>query len=130
MGVNVCQPNSTSLEELVEFGPEEQPMLPCGTDEDCQQFSDIAICATYKGVSDCTVPCEEPEDCKMSALAAGMTINFLECSADEGDGSRNACLPNPVCEEDQYDASCFASFFGEITEEDFPAFDPFASDQD
>ena len=130
LSINVCQPDPTTLEELMEFGPEDQPMLPCSTDDDCQQFSNIAICATSKGVSDCTVPCDEADDCKMSAQVQGMTINFLECSVDEGDGSRNACLPNPVCEEDPTDRVCFMSIFGEPTEEEFPAFNPFPGDED
>ncbi len=126
MSVNVCQPDPATLTDLAEFPPEEPPTLPCSTDEDCQQFSDIAICVTYKGISDCTIPCTKPEDCKMSAQVMGMTINFLECSANAG--ALNACLPNPICEEDPLNVACFVSILGEPTEEDFPAFDPFAAD--
>jgi hypothetical protein len=97
MSVNVCQPAPEAEEEAqAEPVPEEQPTLPCSTDEDCQEFSEIAICAMFEGVRDCTIPCGAEADCDMPTVM-GVNIDFLTCLADEGDASRNACLPDKAC---------------------------------
>jgi len=97
MSVNVCQPPAEDSGEAPQ--PEEQPRIPCGSDAECVAANAGAICATYSGQRDCTLPCSVESDCDMPVLG-GMSIDFLTCIADAGQTSRKACLP---------DARCFAN---------------------
>ena len=79
--------------------PEEQPRIPCSTDAECEELSPGAICATFQGARDCTIPCEAESDCELPALG-GSAPDFFTCAADEGDASRDACLPDLACLDD------------------------------
>ena len=76
--------------------PEEEPRIPCKTDAECDALQSGLICAQFQGQRDCTIPCSQESDCDMPAVG-GMSIDFMTCIADEGDSSRNACLPDVAC---------------------------------
>ena len=139
MSVNVCQP-APEEETQAELVPEEQPTLPCSTEEDCQQFSAIAICALFEGVRDCTIPCAEEKDCEMPTVM-GVSMDFLTCIPDEGNTNRKACLPDKACWDKPTDCmgglDDFMNMGGDGEEEDMDGdmsdeddLDPFSSDLD
>ena len=92
LSVDVCQ------EAPEEEAPteEERPRIPCATDADCAEYGDLAVCAEWKGLWDCTIRCDVERDCAPPALG-GVTFDFLACAEDEGDGSRTVCLPDEDC---------------------------------
>jgi hypothetical protein len=94
LSVDVCQPPASEGSETPDA--EEQPRIPCATDAECQAAQPGAICATYEGQRDCTMPCSVESDCDLPALG-GMAIDFLTCIQDQGSSSRLACLPDARC---------------------------------
>ena len=76
--------------------PEEEPRIPCKTDAECDALQSGLICAQFQGQRDCTIPCSQESDRDTPAVG-GMSIDFMTCIADEGDSSRNACLPDVAC---------------------------------
>ena len=101
MSIDVCQPAKEEVpaEEASEENaptPEEQPTLPCVTDEDCSKFDSGAICAQWQGTKDCTIPCAQESDCDIPAIA-GFSVDFMTCLEDEADSTRMACLPDEKC---------------------------------
>jgi len=118
MSINVCQPakEEAPAEEATEEdapAPEEQPTLPCVTDEDCSKFDSTAICAQWEGAKDCTIPCTQESDCDIPAIG-GFSVDFMTCLEDEADTSRMACLP---------DAACFADVMSCVTLPSMPGMD-------
>lgn len=56
------------------------------------------ICATFMGVTDCTLPCTKESDCTFTF--PGVTIDMHTCQPDQTPGvTRNACLPDLTCFE-------------------------------
>ena len=76
--------------------PEEEPKIPCNTDDDCKIFQDDAICAEWMGAKDCTIPCTQESDCDAPA-AFGVRFDFADCQTDEANTDRMACLPREEC---------------------------------
>ncbi|MDP7040030.1 MAG: hypothetical protein QGI45_12780 [Myxococcota bacterium] len=124
MSVNVCQPepesddgSSSSSSSSSSGGgntaqpdPEEQPALPCSSDAECAKLEAGSICALFKGSRDCTVPCTQESQCDMPAMM-GYSVDFFTCIADEGDSSRDACLPDEACFSNPM--SCMSVSFGD-----------------
>lgn len=78
--------------------PPEPPRLPCTEDDDCEGD---AVCAIFKGESECTIPCSQESDCDLPS-AGGITIDLVTCGTDER-VDRTVCLP---------DLSCFPDYTG------------------
>lgn len=95
--VQVCQPAPENPEQPT---PEEQPKIPCQSDAECQSLHPDAVCAEFQGVRDCTIRCEQEEDCDLLGFTAGVRVDFATCIADEGDASRTVCLPDVRCFQD------------------------------
>ena len=126
MGVNVCQPepesddgsSSSSSSSSGSSGggntaqpdPEEQPALPCSSDAECAKLEAGSICALFKGSRDCTIPCTQESQCDIPAMM-GYSVDFFTCIADEGDTSRDACLPDEACFSNPM--SCMNYSFGD-----------------
>lgn len=92
MGLSFCRFGSTPAE--TPEPPSEPPRLPCKSDDECPGNS---VCATYKGVRDCTIVCSEESDCTPPSLG-GITMDLMQCAADQTEGvTRNVCLPDPNC---------------------------------
>jgi hypothetical protein len=54
------------------------------------------VCATFMGITDCTIPCAREEDCTFTF--PGVKIDMHNCAADQTPGvSRNVCLPDLSC---------------------------------
>ena len=96
LSVDVCQ---EPADEEAPPDEEERPRIPCATDADCGEYGDLAVCAEWKGLRDCTIRCDAERDCDPPALG-GVSFDFLACSEDEGDASRTVCLPDEDCYAD------------------------------
>lgn len=96
IGIDVCQEPEKVPEANEAPAEDERPRLPCSTDADCASLDANAICAEWKGAKDCTLQCNTDDVCNPPAIA-GITTTFMTCIPDEGDASRNACLPNEAC---------------------------------
>ena len=94
LSVNVCKPEQSEAEAK---DPEQQPSLPCKSDADCEILQAGTICATWKGHSDCTIPCSNESDCSLP-VDFGVSIDFMACIDDEAE-ARTACLPDEKCIE-------------------------------
>ena len=91
--IDVCQPVADPNDPP---DAEEQPRLPCKSDAECGNLQSGLICAEYMGARDCTLPCSIESDCDIPAMG-GISMDFMTCAADEGNSSRNACLPDARC---------------------------------
>lgn len=80
--------------------PTEPPRVPCTSDDECRVIDPGLVCATFEGKRDCTISCTDTSQCHFSMSQAGIDISleFLSCQQDQGDSSRNVCLPDPACE--------------------------------
>ncbi|MBW2735149.1 MAG: hypothetical protein JRH20_22435 [Deltaproteobacteria bacterium] len=98
VGINFCddEPAPTAATPPK---AEEQPRIPCKIDAECSQLHAGAICAEFNGVRDCTIPCTTEAQCTLLAVA-GIEVDFLACQKDQGNPSRQACLPDPACAQD------------------------------
>ena len=94
LSVEVCTPAQTEEETK---DPKQQPTLPCISDEDCELLQAGTICATWKGNSDCTIPCSTENECNLP-VEFGVSIDFMTCIDDEAK-DRTACLPDEKCIE-------------------------------
>ena len=96
VSVNICQPPEPTPSEETPPDPEEAPRLPCQSDAECQALDPATICAEWRGVRDCTIPCATDNQCNLPPIG-GISVRLLACQTDEGDQSRMACLPNEAC---------------------------------
>ena len=97
--VSICEEpeeEETSSGEQSTPDPEEEPRIPCKSDDECNALQAGLICAQFKGTKDCTIPCSQESDCDMPSVG-GMTVDFMTCIADEANTSRTACLPDEAC---------------------------------
>ena len=102
--VNVCQePQDPNMPESAD----KQPQLACVSDADCEALQPGTICASFRGVTDCTIPCSAETQCDVPSVA-GVSFDFYHCSNDEAQTSRQACLPDPACIDNP--TSCLAGF--------------------
>lgn len=92
--VNVCaeKPKDPAQPKV-----EEQPRVACKTDSDCSSLDSRAICAQWKGVRDCSVPCTANDQCNPPSVDGITKIEFYSCQPDEGQTTRNVCLPREEC---------------------------------
>ncbi|MBT6432049.1 MAG: hypothetical protein HOK97_11005 [Deltaproteobacteria bacterium] len=101
--VSICQEaeeeEQSSGGETAAPEPQEEPRIPCTTDAECNTLQAGLICAEFQGMKDCTIPCSQESDCDMPSVG-GMSIDFMTCIDDEGDSSRQACLPDVACFND------------------------------
>ncbi|MBT3221451.1 MAG: hypothetical protein HN348_20400 [Proteobacteria bacterium] len=78
------------------------PHIPCTTDEECDSLQSGTICAEFQGQRDCTISCDKESACDMPTIG-GVGMDFLTCIPDEGDTSRDACLPDEACFDNPLD---------------------------
>ncbi len=90
MSLKVCAKGSTEAPAKVEKAP---PRLPCKTDKQC---SGGLVCAEAFGIKDCTLPCTQETQCKMTEMM-GVKMDFMTCAADQAKKTRKACLPKKEC---------------------------------
>ena len=126
VSVEICQPKPDP-EDPPE--PEDQPRIPCVSDDECQSLVPGAICAQWRGMRDCTIPCTVERDCDPPGVG-GVRIDFFSCQPDEGDETRTACLPDPACWSDLLSCIEFPSDvpqgdFPDLPDDDFPDADGF-----
>jgi len=92
VGLSFCRYGAT--EPATPEPPAEPPRLPCRTDADCEGN---AVCATYEGQTDCTLPCNSEPECTPPSLG-GVTLDLATCAPDQTPGEdRTVCLPDPAC---------------------------------
>lgn len=96
LSIETCQEPENVADAESPPSEETRPYVPCATDAECSALESGAICAEWMGIRDCTLPCASATECNPPTIG-GLTITFLECAPDEGDPSRDACLPDPAC---------------------------------
>lgn len=94
--IDVCQEPAKATNADNPPKEETQPRIPCTTDAECGAIATGGICVQWRGVRDCSFACSVEDDCTPPALA-GTTVDFLTCKPDEGDTTRNACVPDEAC---------------------------------
>jgi len=102
--VNVCQEEKKAEEQK----PEEQAVVPCKTDADCDLIQLGTICATFKGRSECTISCSKESDCDPPSMM-GVSLDFLACAEDHAK-ARLACLPDEKCLKDPMSCISMGAF--------------------
>lgn len=100
---SVCQDDAHVASEGEPPEEEDRPRLICESDAECAPYGAGVVCAQYNGLKECSLVCDQDAECNPPPMA-GVTTSFLRCGADEGDASRDVCLPNEVCWTDP--ASC------------------------
>lgn len=70
--------------------------VPCLDDAECGRVQSAQVCVTYLGSRFCSAVCDEERDCAPSSVD-GVAFDFLTCTPDPGDSSRDVCLPDPRC---------------------------------
>lgn len=91
--IDVCQqPQDPSMPG----SPVDQPKVVCTTDAECNALQAGTICASFRGVRDCTIPCTVETQCDVPSVG-GVSIDFYACGQDEAQTTRQACLPDPAC---------------------------------
>lgn len=119
--IDICQPKKAESAPE-EATPEEEVFLPCANDAECAALDPGAVCGTWMGGRDCTVPCSRDSECNPPAIQ-GISVNFYGCLADEGDSSRTVCLSRLECFDDP--TSCISGLPGVPPGEDpMDPFDP------
>ena len=109
--VDICQEEEPEVDPDDPPTPEEEPRIPCQTDEECSALDPGAICAEWQGQRDCTIPCSSEEVCDVPEIG-GVTIDFMNCQDDErSDVERTACLPREECFNNPLD--CISGVPGE-----------------
>ncbi len=95
LGVNFCDerpaPTPSSPPK-----PQDEPKIPCSSDQECKALSPKGICVTWKGFRECTVRCTGDQQCKMPSVG-GMSVDFSRCLPDEANKERKGCLSREEC---------------------------------
>lgn len=95
LSVSACQePQSTSANDPPTA--EEQPRVPCASDDECKTLDPRGICAQFQGHKDCTIACTAETACDTPSVG-GVKTDFLTCLPDGANAARSACLPDERC---------------------------------
>jgi hypothetical protein len=93
--IDVCQPPESVADEEGAPAEEDRPSLPCRDDTECDALYPGAVCGTWRGARECTLPCADDAVCNPPEVM-GVVTTFLECGLDEG-ADRDICVPNEAC---------------------------------
>lgn len=99
LSIDVCQPvkkDPVNPTQPAQPKAEEQPSIPCTSDEECRVIQEGTICVQFKNERNCTLPCTEEKQCDMPAMP-GFKVDLLTCGADEANRSRKGCIPDEKC---------------------------------
>lgn len=121
LNINVCAEPTPEGETPQ---PEDQPKVVCTTDADCDAVFSGAVCGTFKGQRDCTIPCTQESDCD-GPRVGGVSLDFLTCGADDTAPARDVCLPDEACFNDPLSCISGLDFGPPDDEDDFDLDDPF-----
>ena len=106
--VDVCQPPESVPDAENPPEEDERTSIPCREDAECDVLFPGAVCGTWRGWKECTLPCTSPDICNPPPIG-GVTVSFSTCGADE-DADRDICIPDEACFVDPFACIDFGGF--------------------